>query len=626
MNHFLFMISLPKAEEFEAFRPHVEECIAQLRERGAVVRTDITPETLADANQFDAIVVVAHHEADTDRLILADGPMTMKQLADAMPADFAGVLDLSCCNSITAFNLMKERCPGSRVQVAGDKTSLRVRLFLYPYLIELLSDNPGLDYYTGYDMMLDMMVEAQKRQAETAEDKEAGDAADIDLGQPESTIYTPKQVMRGSDFIVQVFIYYNEESGRSSIQTMIADPDAEEKTPGPLMPIDLQKGDLVKIAIDFFEDNYFIHADEGEKKLLWQDRTDSKQFIVHVSSNFPRERFLTRIKISHDEQQLKVYSFATKVSGVEDCAPTAQPINLRAKSLRQKIKDDALTYYSIVNKMDGIRLYADDKGQQVTTIRATLCKEDLYQSVITKHIEKQIGECDRVLLLAGDVKEPALKEALNVICDRLQSSYRQMEDQYRLIYGSFKKTPWLQLESKEREDVMSKKFPDIETEFLHMMYDLHNNDEHLKMIEALAGLSQLLRERTFNDAIRSEIRAKVEAFYKPFTVSGIDSPLFDVFMNIHKETKTPPAKSFISRHYIGLACCLALGEPLQTLSPIPSDRGNSTAGSMKTTLHRVNMIFNATTAKGNVFANEIKKYYETDEGRTSIIAYRLLHA
>lgn len=631
MNHFLFLISLPEIEAFEVFKPHVEECIALLRERGAVVRTDITPETLADATQYDAVIIIAHHEADTDRLMLASGPMPMEQLADALPADFAGVLDLSSCHSITAFNLIKERCPGCRVQVAGVETSLLVRLFLYPYLIELLEANPGMDYYDGYNTVLDMMIEAQ--QTETTDDEGGSEGEDIYLGQPESTIYAPVEVKRGSDFIVQVFLYYDDETGRASIQTKISDCDAKEWEPGPLMPIDLHTGDKVKFTIDFLKDNYYIHAEKNEEEMLWQDKTNSVQFIVSVSSNFPRDTFLTRISISYGEQQLKAYTFKTKVTGMV-AYDTPPLFNERDKSLRKKIKEEikknnnTANYYARFNHMPGIHiLFGSGKEEDLPKIRTNLCKNNLYQAVISKHINEQIGKCDQIIHLAEDVNEPALKEAVNVLCSRAKVSYRKGLEQYHRIYNTFRQTPWLHFEANERNSMLETKFPDIETDFLILMRDIQNNYCHLKTIEATIKLSKSLSK--LNPEPQQSL---VNEFYQWFVKFRIDKPLFDLFQQVNTETGLPTL-SAVSQHYQGLAYCIALGKKLHSVSPLYSTKEGEeeekkvlSHDSEKTMLSRANKIYNAMTRKDSIYAIEIKKYYETNEGCCSIIAYRLLHA
>ena len=124
----LFLISLPQTPEFEKDREDVQECLNELRALQVDVREHIERDDLANANSYDVVIVVAHHDSKNDVLVLADGTMKMTDFVNSLPADFKGVLDFSSCYSATAYQAIKTRCPQCRVQAALVEVRLLQRM------------------------------------------------------------------------------------------------------------------------------------------------------------------------------------------------------------------------------------------------------------------------------------------------------------------------------------------------------------------------------------------------------------------------------------------------------------------------------------------------------------------
>ena len=159
----LFMISLPQTAEFETCKDYVSDCINKLSERDVDVCESIHREDLATLNQYDIVIIVAHHDTDDDALLLADGKLTMGDFVNSIPEDFCGELDFSSCYSASAMMAIKDRCPNCHIHASIHQTTLVVRLLAYPYVIDIVNEDNNIEYHDAYMKVLDMILEAAWR-------------------------------------------------------------------------------------------------------------------------------------------------------------------------------------------------------------------------------------------------------------------------------------------------------------------------------------------------------------------------------------------------------------------------------------------------------------------------------
>lgn len=87
----------------------------------------------------EVVTLVAHWVAGSAPAIeYADGPRSLHEVVEALPADFAGVVDLTVCNSTRAIAAIKRARPRCSVLANRDATRLDLRLAMYRQVLRLV--------------------------------------------------------------------------------------------------------------------------------------------------------------------------------------------------------------------------------------------------------------------------------------------------------------------------------------------------------------------------------------------------------------------------------------------------------------------------------------------------------
>ncbi len=242
----LFMISLPQTAEFETCKDYVSDCINKLSERGVDVFESIHREDLATLNQYDIVIIVAHHDTDDDALLLADGKLSMDDFVNSIPEDFCGELDFSSCYSASAMKAIKDRCPNCHIQASIHQTTLIVRLLAYPYVIDIVNEDNNIEYHDAYMKVLDMILEAASESSESEEEQ----PEHVKLGQKMTSVYSPKEVMRNSVFQILVFFHYDFEKEVVLVKVDEQQDNAKIRSEFEI-PISLKMDDKVGVTLSF---------------------------------------------------------------------------------------------------------------------------------------------------------------------------------------------------------------------------------------------------------------------------------------------------------------------------------------------------------------------------------------
>lgn len=319
----LFMISLPQTAEFETCKDNVSDCINKLREKGVDVCESIHREDLATINQYDIVIIVAHHDTDDDALLLADGKLFMGDFVNSIPIDFCGEVDFSSCHSASVMKAIKERCPDCHIQASIHQTTLALRLMAYPFVIDLINEDEKIEYHDAYMKVLDMMLEAA---SETPEDDEESEL--VKLGQKMTSVYSPKEVMRNSVFQILVFFHYDFE--KEVVLVKVDEQQDNAKIRGEFeIPVSLNVDDEIAITLSFKStDNTHIKVenDEYTKYITLKEEIVEEEFIVTLLPEFQCNSFLAQIEMSKEGE----------------CFVKTRPFNINVTDRLNKIPADVV--------------------------------------------------------------------------------------------------------------------------------------------------------------------------------------------------------------------------------------------------------------------------------------------
>lgn len=309
----LFLISLPKTPEFQDCIEDVNECLDELRQFQVDVREHIRREDLADANKYDVIIVVAHHDTASEDLVLADDTLSIKDFVSSIPTDFKGIIDFSSCYSATAFAAIKERCPGCKVQVALDETTLLRRLIIYPTLVECLYYNPTVDYGVAYKEASKAFDDALGGIDET----ETSNAPMVHLGQKRTSVYAPPEARRKSLVPIYVFLHCDAEKE-------IVNKKADRNTVVYISSEDLgdfEIGETLTLVLSFIpcDDIEHLHIEGPDRKQITiSDDIVKEFFIVRIDNDFHSANFGCYISVYKDSQDIPVRTYPVIINMADD--------------------------------------------------------------------------------------------------------------------------------------------------------------------------------------------------------------------------------------------------------------------------------------------------------------------
>jgi hypothetical protein len=84
--------------------------------------------------------------APGNRIELSDGLHTAQAIIDRIPRRFAGLVDLTVCNSVLLGELIKRQRPDCLIVMNRETTELRVRAVLYRHQLRYLATDPSRNY------------------------------------------------------------------------------------------------------------------------------------------------------------------------------------------------------------------------------------------------------------------------------------------------------------------------------------------------------------------------------------------------------------------------------------------------------------------------------------------------
>lgn len=286
----------------------VKNTIKQFERAGAKVISLTDTEMLEKANQYDVVIITAHHSEMADELDFNGYMIPVENVANAFPTDFSGYVDLSCCYSTLLQTYIKRHClsPNCHVIAVNSQTSLSLRMILYQFIIKDLCKH-DIDYLDTYK---NVITELQKIFPHTS-GKQSVEI--VHLGsEGRSTIYAPGKVKKGNSFVVQIYFHKKKDSEDVELMARMVDKQTEMRAT-QCIPFKLKKGESIEIELTTPQKNKGFKIDKKRKSCIWLNEPVSVDYIVSVDKNCEEEQFIGKVKIAKNKQNLGEIVFTTEI-------------------------------------------------------------------------------------------------------------------------------------------------------------------------------------------------------------------------------------------------------------------------------------------------------------------------
>ena len=633
----LFMISLPQTAEFETCNENVSECINKLREKRVDVCESIHREDLATLNQYDIVIIVAHHDTDDDALLLADGKLSMDDFVNSIPEDFCGELDFSSCYSASAMKAIKDRCPNCHIQASIHQTTLLVRLLAYPYVIDIVNEDYNIEYHDAYMKVLDMILEAASESSESEEEQ----PEHVKLGQKMTSVYSPKEVMRNSVFQILVFFHYDFE--KEVVLVKVDEQQDNAKIRGEFeIPISLKMDDKVGVTLSFEStdnDNIKVKNDEYTKYITLKEEIVEEEFIVTLLPDFQCNSFLAQIEMSKDGE----------------CFVKTRPFNINVTDRLNKIPADVVMEMpeQVEKPEEIIKCYVDvftgrifdydshtgnfNSFQQILCkknadsdklhfIRRFIYNNDLFLNQLIKFVDSRNNDLSNLLkedsknktIITWDIV-PLLKGCIIKIQEKLDS-----------LEAKFKSVK-VKARGNVNFDEALPKIPSLESKFIDLSSEIKYIDYQIQMLKIYKELRDNLSKYS-----KEDIKESASDFWEYPHKHLVDQGLFDILRNKCNPGSIKSSKSGgnkgVSMSYLALLLAMVCGEYISIDNGREGwfinvadyiDLSNYKEESLRTPKSRINDFVSVLRDKD--VRESINRYMKTKVGRMSISAVLLLN-
>lgn len=279
-----------------------------IESRGGKVIRNFSLQDVCHLNDYDIVIIIAHHSDNSDELEVSGEMVRTMDFVNAIPKDCHIILDLTSCYSAYLIPKIKAHVPFSKIIGIEVKTKLTFRLFLLEKVLEYLCKNNERGYIGALQDTLSSLPKSDCKVSV----KDA--TPDIHLGgKLKSTIYAPKQVLKGDDFIVSVFLHKQEDSEEIEIIARSVDNTSEKRNVKHLSA-KIRKGDKVDFQLSVSKHQAgFFKIDKRSKGFVWDGEINNVEFIVSVSKDCCVSSFVGNVKICVNKDPVGDMVFKTTV-------------------------------------------------------------------------------------------------------------------------------------------------------------------------------------------------------------------------------------------------------------------------------------------------------------------------
>ena len=327
----LFMISLPEEDILEN-KELIQDCISRLKDRGVDIRDVICRESLSRIIDYDIVIIVTHFDKDSGNLLLKDEKLHINDFVNCLPESFSGYLDLSFCHSGFVKSEVENHCPNCITQVSNslEGTRLYVHLVAYPFVVDKIIENEGIDFHKAYMETLEELFDAA---ANNPENDNYNDDS-LRLGQKKASVAYPDEAKRNSLVPIHVFLHYASEKDEveQGVYKRYTNKEVEIRICSKEFS-EIEVGDSLIIELSFGGyDTQHLHVIDGKKrKIIVTEEIDEIIFMVGIDEDFKSHNFCCYIDIYMGENQkdpVKKYPFCISLVDYE----TEAPIHKTAKT------------------------------------------------------------------------------------------------------------------------------------------------------------------------------------------------------------------------------------------------------------------------------------------------------
>lgn len=372
----------------------INNTISYIKERGTTVVDSLSIGDIRAFDNFDVVIIVAHHSSSANEIELCSGMVKDEDFVEVFPSDFAGWLDLSCCESEHLQSLMRIRLtnPDAHIIAPERKTAVNFRMEMYSKIVKRMCEETELEYFDAFKIVV---KEYQKQIERNLSDNNLYGIEHLGGNEAQSSVFSPREVLRGQPFIVQVHIHKKRDSDEIELAATKLDEDAEKKLSSNLVirgkPVKLRKGDEIGITLRAVNDKNDIKiVAPARKTLFWSSTSTVAEFVVNVSGNCSADSFIGMIKVFINRIPAAEITFKSKIVDVFSEKEAANKIRV------------SLSQYDKSAEMDGMR---EEMKKQLLHQKERLQKKLALTALDEekKQIENDLEICD---------------SSLRVICER----------------------------------------------------------------------------------------------------------------------------------------------------------------------------------------------------------------
>lgn len=287
----------------------LKKTLKEASERGATVFDDATIHDLENISHYDVIILIAHHSTNSDEIEFQGRLVASKYVIHNISPSFNGVIDITSCYSAFLLPKIKTIAPNSSIIGIDITTSLPFRLLLLNETLKVLCNNEGITYKEALIKALNRIPSAP----DISSVKDSATTVHLGAESLKSTAFAPKEVERGEDFIVSVFIHKLEESQEVELMARVIDENSSLQNTKTLS-IKISDGDRIDFQLSCAGSNSGDFTfDKNKKGLVWDGEMANIEFCISVSADCKKKAFIGKLKIAVNKVSAGDMLFKTSI-------------------------------------------------------------------------------------------------------------------------------------------------------------------------------------------------------------------------------------------------------------------------------------------------------------------------
>lgn len=280
----------------------------EVKNRGGDVIPNFSLNDLTVVNQYDIIIIIAHHSDSSDDIEIEGKLVRSFDFVNAIPQQTQAIFDMTSCYSAYLIPKIKAHIPLSRIIGIEVKTKLEFRLFILEKVIQSLSKHNASDYISVLKDVLSSLP--SNNEASNAIAHHEG----VYLGgKLQSTVFAPREAKVEEDFLVSVFLHKSEDTDEVELIAREIDESAEKRN-SKRLSFKIKKGDRVEFQLSTSSQlAKCFNIDKSVKGFVWDGEINSVEFIVSVLKDCSASTFVGKIKTSINKEPIGDMAFKTEI-------------------------------------------------------------------------------------------------------------------------------------------------------------------------------------------------------------------------------------------------------------------------------------------------------------------------